>query len=111
MALAKERIRQNPPPAFSQGIDPSSLEFFIFKGHHHASMMLEEGSCSEGQLPTTSLFDPSSSSSSVLSFEQPKLDQEEKCALWIDTMDREYQPSCVPYRLGRDANCFEMASG
>jgi len=114
MALAKERIRQNLPPAFSQGLDPSSLESFG----------------SEGHLPTTTPFYPisssstfgfvnslpqewaySSHSSSVLSFEQPKIDQEEECALWIDTMDREYQPSCVNSRLGRNANCFEMASG
>lgn len=110
MALAKERIRQT-----SQ--DPSSsLEFFGSEGHHHLPTLFDPSNSSSydylNSLPHEAQTSAhhwaySSSSSSVLSFEQAKLDQEDECALWVDTMDSEHQPSFV----NRDVSCFEMASG
>lgn len=103
MALLKERVR------YAQGIDSSSLEFFGCDGHlptlfdsSNSSSFGSANSLPHQAQPSLSHWACSSSSSSVLSFEQSKIDQEEECALWIEGMDREYRSSCGNSRLGRD---------
>ncbi|ONK66261.1 uncharacterized protein A4U43_C06F5880 [Asparagus officinalis] len=99
MALAKERIRQNSQSSFSQGIDPSTIEFFGSESHIPISNFAFMNALPYEAQSSARVNNWAYTNSSLLSFEQSKLDNEEACALWIDSMDHDqYGSNCANSR-------------